>query len=105
MYTTYVAPGSTQIFYVKNMSVVTYTSSNTEAATIDENGVLTAVANGETTLTATDADGNTVSSLTIRINDDLSSGGGDGGGGGGSCPFDPATCEAICPIFPELCGG
>jgi thermitase len=103
--TTYVAPGATQNFYVKNMDAVSYESSNTAAATIDAEGVLTAVANGETTLTATDADGNTVSSLTIRINDDLSSGGGDGGGGGGggSCPFDPATCAVICPIAPELC--
>jgi thermitase len=97
--TTYVNPGETQSFYVKNMDVVEYTSSNTAAATIDADGLLTAVANGETTLTAKDAAGNTVSSLTIRISDlsDVPD------NGGGSCPFDPAMCAIICPIAPELC--
>ncbi len=100
--TTYVNPGSTKTFYVKNMDVSEYTSSNTAAATIDADGVLTAVANGETVLTAKDADGNTVSSLTIRISDLSDVGNGDGGGGG-SCPFDPAMCAIICPIMPEVC--
>ncbi len=98
--TTYVNPGETQNFYVKNMDVVEYTSSNTDAATIDASGALTAVAKGETVLTAKDASGKVVSSLTIRISD-LSDIVDDGGGG--SCPFDPQTCAIICPIMPDLC--
>jgi len=103
--TTTVAPGGSQNFRVRNMEVVTYASSDAAVATIDANGVLTAVAKGTVTLTATDADGNTASSLTIRIAE-KSDGGSGGGGGGGSCPLpDPAQCEILCPIFPELCGG
>ena len=96
-----VAPGGTQNFRVRNMEVATYASSDEAVATIDANGVLTAVAKGTVTLTATDAAGKTVNSLTIRIAE--KSDGGSGGGGGGSCPFDPATCAIICPIAPQLC--
>ena len=99
--------GATQNFRVKNFEAVSYTSSDDAIATIDANGVLTAgSANGSVTLTATDAAGKTVSSLTIRVSDRSDAGnGGGGGGGGGSCPFDPATCAIICPIQPQLCGG
>ncbi len=97
--TTYVSPGKTQAFYVKNMNVVEYTSSNTDAATIDSSGILTAIANGETILTAKNTSGKIVSSLTIRISDlsDVDE------GNGGSCPFDPQICSIICPINPGLC--
>jgi len=101
-----VAPNGTQAFRVKNMDVTSYATSDANVATIDANGTLTAVSKGTVTLTATDAEGNTVNSLTIRIADKSDGGsGGGGGGGGGSCPFDPATCAVICPIAPQLCGG
>jgi len=102
--TTTVAPGGSQAFRVRNMEAASFASSDETVATIDANGTLTAVAKGTVTLTATDTDGNTVNSLTVRIADKSDGGSGGGGGGGGSCPLpDPAQCDVLCPIFPDLC--
>lgn len=81
-----------------------FASTNTAAGTIDANGVLTAVAEGETTVTITDSTGKTASSYKIYVGQPPSApDDGGGGGGGGSCPIgDAATCEAICQILPDL---
>lgn len=80
----------------------TFASSNPAAATINESGLLTAVAVGETTVSVKDSTGATATSLAIHISDG-SGGGGGGGGGGGECPFgDPAICEMICQFQPDL---
>lgn len=100
--TTTVAPGATQNFYVRSFDAVEFTSSDAAIAEINSDGVLTGKANGEVTLTAKDAEGNTVDSMTIRISDlsDVDD------GGGGECPFgDKATCDLICSILPDLCRG
>lgn len=47
---------------------VTWTSSNPSVATVDENGVVTAVANGTTTITATVADGGAIAEYTVSVN-------------------------------------
>ena len=47
---------------------VTWTSSNPEVATVDANGVVTAVANGTATITATTEDGGFSTSVTITVN-------------------------------------
>lgn len=106
--TTTVQHGETQNFYVKDFEAVEYTSSDEAIATINADGVLTAgTANGEVTLTAKNAAGETIESMIIRISDlSDSPDNGGGGGGGGDCPFgDPALCEIICPIQPDLCSG
>ena len=58
---------------MNNLSIVdnptlTYVSSNTDVATVDENGLMTILSTGETTITATWIDGgNTTCSTTITI--------------------------------------
>lgn len=85
----------------------TFTSSNTSVATIDNNGVLKAIADGETTVTVKDANGSTATSYKIFVGAKSGGGddGGDGGdgGGGGECPIgDPVICEIACQIQPDL---
>lgn len=72
----------------------TFTSTNPQVATIDSNGTLTAVANGETTVTIKDASDATASSKTIFV-------GTSSGGGGGQCPFGP-LCDILCQIDPSF---
>jgi thermitase len=86
-----------------------FSSSNPAVATVDANGLLTAVSNGDTQVTVTDADGNTSTSYKIYVGASSSGGnggdnGGDGGGGGANqCPVgDAATCQAYCSIIPTL---
>lgn len=86
---------------------LSFESSNESVASIDNNGVLTGKTKGETVITVTDANGKKASSYKIYVSDGKSSGGGDapggGGGGGGECPIgDPALCDAICQIQPDL---
>lgn len=89
-----------------------FASSNTGVATIDANGVLSAVAEGDTTVSITDATGKTASSYKIYVGQPQNSGGGGGGnpgnpgdpgdGGGGACPIgDESTCQIICQIMPD----
>ncbi|MEZ4743716.1 MAG: S8 family peptidase [Bdellovibrionota bacterium] len=78
-----------------------FTSSNPAVATVTESGQLQAVANGETVLTMTDANGSTVQSKKIYVGSTPDNGG--GGGGGEACPFeDPNTCLLMCLMNPEL---
>lgn len=116
-----IAANATQQFTMKNASgAVKWESSNPAAATIDAaTGLLTGVANGTATVKATDAAGNTVSSLDINVGQVASApqppggGGGDDGGGGvpgmpgnpgdGECPIgDASLCQIICQIQPDL---
>jgi len=46
---------------------ITWKSNNPDVATVDNNGFVTAVANGETTITATTQDGNKTVSCTITV--------------------------------------
>lgn len=111
-----IAANETQQFSMKNASgAVKFESTNPAVATIDAStGLLTAVTNGTTTVKATDAAGNEVSSLDINVGKVASTpppgGGGDDGGGGmpgmpgdGECPIgDPMLCQIICQIQPDL---
>lgn len=81
---------------------VTFKSSNEALATISDTGVLTAKADGEVTVSITDAQGKQATSLAILIGGKKDDGGG-GGGGDGSCPFpNPQMCQIICGIMPDL---
>ncbi|MEN0058412.1 MAG: Ig-like domain-containing protein [Bdellovibrio sp.] len=84
-----------------------FSSSNASVASVSDSGVVTAVADGTTTITVTDADGKTATSLNMNVG--AKSGGGNpppddgGGGGGGECPIgEPALCEILCQIMPDL---
>jgi thermitase len=98
---------------MKNASgAVKFESSNPAVATIDANGLLTAVSKGSVTVKATDAAGTATQSLDINVGAVASNPGNPGnpgtpdpgtppGGGDGSCPLgDPATCDMICTILP-----
>lgn len=89
---------------MKNASgAVKFESSNPAVATVDANGMLTAVTKGTVSVKATDAAGTAVQSLDINVGAVASEPPpGGGGGGDGSCPLgDAATCQAICAIFPQ----
>lgn len=73
----------------------TYSSSNEAAATINENGQLTGVAEGETIVTIHGNDGAEAESHKIFI------GKASGGGGDETCPFGP-LCDVLCQINPQL---
>lgn len=78
---------------------VQFVSSNPEIATISDTGLLTPVKEGQITVSATDSLGRTAQSLDIYVGKKAS----DGGGGDGSCPIgDPALCQILCGIMPEL---
>lgn len=82
-----------------------FVSSNPAVATIADNGTLTAVANGSTTVTVTDAAGKTSTSLAINVGAAATPPPGqDPGNPGnpGQCPFDPSICEIICQMQPDL---
>lgn len=97
------AAGKTQQFHtVFSNSTVTFESSNPEIATIDKAGLLTAVKDGVTRVTAVDAKGNKASSLDITVAEIKE------GPGGGDCPLgNPVFCQIACIIFPVpgLCPG
>ena len=82
----------------------TFSVADENVATMSEDGVLTAKADGETTVTVKDANGQTAESLKIRVGKKSGGdNGGGGGGGGGACPIgDQSTCDAICQIIPNL---
>lgn len=87
-----------------------FASSNASVATVADNGTVSAVADGSTVITVTDADGKTASTLNINVG--AKSGGsnppqnpGNPGQPGepGECPLgDPAICQIICQIKPDL---
>jgi len=83
-----------------------FTSSNTAVGTIDASGVMTAVGEGQTTISITDAAGKTATSYKIHVGQPQSSPGNPGDPGQpsdpGACPIgDAAMCEIICQIMPD----
>jgi len=80
---------------------VQFVSSDATVATISQTGVLTPLKEGEVTVSLTDADGRTAQSLAIYVG--KKSNGGGGGPGDGSCPIgNPALCQILCGIMPDL---
>ncbi len=91
-----------------------FASSNPQVATISEAGEFSALAQGDTVISVTDAKGQTAQSYKIFVGKPQGGGGGDDGGGGGGgdnpfppgdgeCPFDdPMMCQIICQIQPDL---
>lgn len=105
------AKGSTRAFEaVYGQAPFQFASSNTAVGTIDASGVMTAVAEGETTISITDAAGKTASSYKIYVGQPQSNPGNPGnpgdpgnpGGDPGQCPIgDASMCEIICQIMPD----
>ncbi|WP_413560533.1 S8 family serine peptidase [Bdellovibrio sp. HCB209] len=84
-----------------------FASSNAGVASVTDAGVITAVANGTTAITVTDADGKTASSLDFNVgkkaSQDPGNPGNPGNPGDGSCPIgDQSMCDIICQIKPDL---
>ncbi|MEZ0393301.1 MAG: S8 family serine peptidase [Pseudobdellovibrionaceae bacterium] len=98
-----VAPGQTLEFEaVYGKKPFQFASSNAAVATIDANGILTAVANGETQITVKDAAGATATSHKIYVGQSSSDGGG-GGADPGTCPLgDQALCDVLCQVMPDM---
>lgn len=85
---------------------LTYAVADANIGEIDATGKFTAKADGQTTITVSDASGATSTSLPIRVGP--AGGGGGGGGGGGECPLgDEMMCQIICGIMPDApwCAG
>jgi thermitase len=107
-----IAPNEKLSFTAMNgVAPFTFASSNPAAATIDSNGVLTGVAQGQTTVTLTDATGKAASTLDIYVGTASSQpdpgNPGDPGlpPGLDECPFQgdqAALCEIICQIMPDM---
>jgi thermitase len=88
-----------------------FTSANPQIGTIDATtGAFTAVADGDTTVTVQDATGKTATSYKIYVADlppppppDDPNQPTNPNQPGGSCPLgDPAICQALCQMFPNL---
>ena len=96
--------GTQQFTAMHGAGQLTYSLSNADVAEIDSNGLLTAKAEGETTVTVTDAEGNTATSLRILLAKSGGSPGGPGNPGNpGDCPVgDQALCDIICEIMPDM---
>jgi hypothetical protein len=80
----------------------TFESSNKTVATIDAEGVMSALTEGQTVLTVKDAKGNAADSHTIFVGRKAP----DEGGGGGACPYPAPLCDIMCQVDPNLpwCG-
>ncbi|MCB0348704.1 MAG: S8 family serine peptidase [Bdellovibrionales bacterium] len=91
-------PQETLQVSVKNgQAPFSFTSSNTNIATISAEGLVSAVAEGTTRISVKDAAGTTVTSLDYVVANAST------GGGGGECPLgDPSLCELLCGIMPDL---
>jgi thermitase len=75
----------------------TFASSKPEVASISKEGVLTAVAKGETTVTVTDSSGSNATSKTLYVDATPPA------PPPGSCPFNPPQiCDLFCKINPKL---
>lgn len=105
------AKGDTLNLQVMNANgAVAYTSSNPAVISVSASGQVRAEADGVATISAKDSKGTSVSSLDYHVgkvaggNPPPDDGGGGGGGGGdGQCPVgDPALCQIICAIQPDL---
>lgn len=105
-----IAEKATLQLAMKNAAgTVKFESSNPAVATVDAQGLLTAVAKGTVTVKATDSSGVSASSLDINVGavssqpgtPDPADPGTPGTPGDGSCPLgDQATCDALCGIMP-----
>jgi len=98
--------GTVQLAMKNATGAVHFESSNPAVATVNEQGLVTAVAKGTVTVKATDSTGASAQSLDINVGAVASNPGtpDDPGTPGtpGSCPIgDQATCDAICGIFPS----
>lgn len=85
----------------------TFESSNTQVASISASGELTALANGDTTVTVKDSKGQSASSYKIYVGQSASNPPGDDPAnpppGDGECPLgDQALCDILCQIQPDL---
>lgn len=97
--------GSLQLA-LKNAVPAKFESSNSSILTVDNNGLVKAVAKGTATVKATDANGVVTQSLDINVGSANSSNppdpGNPGNPGGDECPIqDPATCQMLCQIMPD----
>jgi len=87
---------------------VQYQSSNEGVLKVSTDGTMTAGQNGDAVITATDSNGNKVSSKTFHVGAATSNpdpGNPDPGNPGTptDCPFeDPMACQAACVIMPEM---
>jgi len=83
-----------------------FISSNPDIISVSETGLVKAIANGSATVTATDANGQTASSLEYFVGRKVSSPSNPdnpGMPGDGKCPIDdPEFCDIICRMKPEL---
>lgn len=96
---------------LKNGVATSFTSSNPAVLTVDEKGLITGVANGSATITATDAAGVATTSLNFYVGKAQSTppptdpgqpDPGQPGEPGGECPIqDPAMCQILCQIMPD----
>ena len=53
-------------------------------------------------ITVKDSAGSTMNSLDYNVGKTAPPDNGGGGGGGGACPLEPAMCQIICTIMPNL---
>lgn len=87
---------------VNGRAPYTFQSSNTAAVTVNDAGMVTAVADGTAVITAVDADGKSVSSLDFNVGKKSGTAPGEPGQPG-DCPFgDQAMCDIMCGIMPDL---
>ena len=89
---------------------VTWASSNPGVATVSDTGVVTAVANGQTIITATTVDGGYQASCTVTVNIHTTSGGGSSGGAssgsnGGGSSSDGSSDSSYAINAPKTANG
>lgn len=84
-----------------NLSAITWSSDDETVATVDKNGVVTAVAPGSATITAKANDETATCAVTVSASPQPAppSGGGSGGGGGCSAGFGALALLAVVPLF------
>lgn len=102
--------GSATVSVMNGKAPFKFTSSNPAIISVDDSGAVKAVAKGVAQITVTDAEGKSVTSLDYLVGQ--ASGGGNnppgnpgnpGDPGMGECPVqDPALCQIICGIMPDL---
>jgi thermitase len=100
---------------LKNATATKYESSNPAVLTVDNNGLVTAVAKGTATVKVTDSTGAVTQSLDLNVgavqaappSDDPNPPSDDPGTppgmpGGDECPIqDPSTCQMLCQVLPD----
>jgi len=85
---------------------VTWSSSNTAVATVDQSGNVSAVSNGTATITVTTTDGSFTASCTVTVTTYTSSGGGNNNDGGSyTPPSNPPTNPPDDTSAKDLPGG